>query len=212
MSKSKVRQGSKNMPKKHICARASYLYQAATYLAQQTQVGSSTPQRHVSNPEEMQHLGTDVLGIAQQTTLGSESMKEKTTNVVPSSLGSQRHLVSHLRAVSLKSQFRLPHDVKRSTCRRCNALLIPGSTSSVVLENKSKGSRKPWADIHVITCLSCRTEKRFPVGATKQASKKNRVRDLEVAGSSQYLKLSELHSTIPCPTVGEDGQVPALAN
>jgi len=212
MSNSKVKQGPKNMPKKHICARASYLYQAATYLAQHTQVGLSTPQKHVSHTEEMQLLCTDVLGIAEQTSLGSESMKEKTTNVGPSSLGSKRHLVSHLRALSLKSQFRLPHDVKRSTCKRCNALLILGSTSSVVLENKSKGSRKPWADIHVIICLSCRTEKRFPVGATRQARKKNRERDLEVARSSQYLMLSELHSKIPSPTGGEDSQDPALAN
>jgi ribonuclease P protein subunit RPR2 len=60
-------------------------------------------------------------------------------------------------------------------CKSCNTVLIPGRTVSQTIENPSKGGRKPWADVLVVTCLICGGKKRFPVGATKQLKKHKRI-------------------------------------
>jgi len=64
--------------------------------------------------------------------------------------------------------------VKALLCKRCDVLLVPGSTSSVTVENASRGGKKPWAEVEVVRCLACGAEKRFPVGATRQKRKTRR--------------------------------------
>ena len=74
----------------------------------------------------------------------------------------------------MKSQIRLSPAIKRSLCKRCDALLVSGSDSTSRLENKSRGGKKPWADVLVVTCNSCGTVKRFPVGAKRQSKRAER--------------------------------------
>lgn len=76
----------------------------------------------------------------------------------------------------MKSQIRLSQDVKHSICKRCSAILIPGSTSSSKVENLSRGGKKPWADVLVIECNVCSAQKRFPVGAKRQPRKNLRAK------------------------------------
>ena len=92
-------------------------------------------------------------------------------------LGPSRHLISQLRSVSLKGQIRLSQAMKHSICKRCDALLVPGSTSSTRIENKSRGGKKAWADVLVVTCQSCSAVKRFPVGAKRQCRRHLRAND-----------------------------------
>ncbi|KAK2746516.1 hypothetical protein FQN57_003142 [Myotisia sp. PD_48] len=73
-----------------------------------------------------------------------------------------RQYTLQYRAVSLKSQIRLDQDIKRSICKRCDSPLRPGSTSTEEVENKSQGKKKPWADVLVVTCNFCGTQKRYP--------------------------------------------------
>lgn len=83
-------------------------------------------------------------------------------------------LGSDLQQVSRKGQLRLSIDLKRSMCKSCNTILIPGRTASQVIENLSKGGKKPWADVLLIECQLCGSKKRFPIGATRQLSKSER--------------------------------------
>lgn len=144
---------SKGMPNKHLHARSTFLYQAATYLTLQT-----------ATQDEF------AIDVAQD--------KESPPHAAPAT---QRHLPlalelgSDLQQVSRKGQLRLAVDLKRSMCKSCNTVLIPGRTVSQTIENPSKGGRKPWADVLVVTCLICGGKKRFPVGATKQLKKPKRV-------------------------------------
>ena len=144
---------SKGMPNKHLHARSTFLYQAATYLTLQT-----------ATQDEF------AIDVAQD--------KESPPHDAPAT---QRHLPlalelgSDLQQVSRKGQLRLAVDLKRSMCKSCNTVLIPGRTVSQTIENPSKGGRKPWADVLVVTCLICGGKKRFPVGATKQLKKPKRV-------------------------------------
>lgn len=136
---------AKGAANRHLQARLTYLEKASKYLAQQ-QYG---------------HNG--------QTSANHNEAINAPTHGLPQLLS------SHLRSVSLKSQIRLPQDVKRSICRRCDTPLIGSSTSDVTIENHSKDKAKPWAEIRVITCRSCGTKKRFPIGAKRQSKKKDRL-------------------------------------
>jgi len=136
---------AKGAVNKHLQARITYLEKASKYLAQQQY-------DHEDQTSEKHNEETDAL-----------------THGLPQLLS------SHLRSVSLKSQIRLRQDVKRSICRKCDTPLIDTSTSYTTIENYSKGKAKPWAEVRVITCKSCGTKKRFPIGAKRQSKKKDRL-------------------------------------
>ncbi|KAG9185350.1 ribonuclease P protein subunit RPR2 [Alternaria panax] len=143
---------SKGIPNKHLHARSTFLYQAATYLTLQTATQDEFAIDVAQDKESHPH---DAPTTQRYSPLALE-------------------LASDLQQVSRKGQLRLAVDLKRSMCKSCNTVLIPGRTVNQTIENPSKGGNKPWADILVVTCLICGGEKRFPVGATKQPKKAKR--------------------------------------
>ncbi len=136
----------KGIPNKHLHARTTFLYQAASYLTLQFSVRDGVQTSDRSDRSQIQQ---------------------------PSSLALQ--LGSDLHTVSRKAQLRLAIDLKRSMCKSCNAILVPGHTATQVVENQSRGGHKPWADVLVITCKRCDSKKRIPVGAKRQLKKRDRV-------------------------------------
>jgi ribonuclease P protein subunit RPR2 len=143
---------SKGIPNKHLHARSTFLYQAATYLTLQT-----------ATPDDI------TIDVAQDKESGSHDAFE-TQRRSPLAL----ELGSDLQQVSRKGQLRLAVDLKRSMCKSCNTVLVPGHTVVQTIENPSKGGKKPWADVLVVACLVCGGKKRFPVGAAKQLKKVKR--------------------------------------
>ncbi|GAB7346581.1 hypothetical protein MBLNU457_5769t1 [Dothideomycetes sp. NU457] len=161
---------AKGAVNKHLQARIAYLEKASKYLAQQQ------------------------YGHENQTFGKHNEATDAPTHGLPQLLS------SHLRSVSLKSQIRLTQDVKRSICRKCDMPLIESSTSDITIENDSKDKAKPWADIRVITCRSCGTKKRFPIGAKRQTKKKNRLvstsgKDMTVDSKSPLQQQSDAIKT-----------------
>ncbi|EPE25530.1 RNAse P Rpr2/Rpp21/SNM1 subunit-containing protein [Glarea lozoyensis ATCC 20868] len=107
------------VPNKILHTRISYLYQAASYLA--------TQQQHSKTSQDKQQFGGNGCSYVPAVNL----------------------LVGDLKAVSLKAQIRMSPAMKQSMCKSCNSILIDGSTCSSEVENKSKGGKKPWADVLV---------------------------------------------------------------
>lgn len=186
MMKVEKRKGVANQPHKHLHARISYLYQAATYLAtvqtshhedQKTTTALTNPEVVETNTDNLlkmnERAGENNLEkeISAQVQMKGDAPSLNVTKPLlidaSGSLGSAR-LLSHLRSVSLKSQIRLSSEMKHSICKRCNTLLISGHTSTNQVENKSRGGKKAWADLLVITCNVCGMAKRFPVKAKRQ--------------------------------------------
>ena len=178
-----------NAPQKHLHSRISFLYQAAGYL---------TSVQQVSQNSALQSIGIDLAvfkpiiqaspedSSPKSTSIYSECSSSQDPNTKPPTdaenshtsargLGLACRLTSHLQAVSLKGQIRLSPAVKHSICKKCHAFLIPGSTMSSLIENKSRGGKKPWADVLVQRCNSCGATKRFPVGMKRQPCRKDRV-------------------------------------
>ncbi|KAK8040530.1 Rpr2-domain-containing protein [Apiospora marii] len=79
-----------------------------------------------------------------------------------------------MRTTSEKAVIRLSPALKHTVCKYCDSLLIEGETCVSVVENASKGGKKPWADVLVIRCKACKGVKRFPVGASRQKKQKLR--------------------------------------
>jgi ribonuclease P protein subunit RPR2 len=94
-------------------------------------------------------------------------------------------LGADLHTVSRKAQLRLALDLKRSMCKSCHTVLVPGRTATQLVENQSKGGKKPWADVVVVSCNFCDGKKRFPAGAKRQPKKSVRKAALESAAVSE---------------------------
>lgn len=181
MTQSKAKP-QKGITQKNLHSRISFLYQAATYLTKvdgQSQAKTSClkdeskmscdPGKEVqcaaTTPEAVSDDGVPVCTIEQADMMPKIGPHNDWAS---NDFGLSRQLLAHLRAVSLRSQIKLTPAVKHTICKRCNLLLVPGSTSTSYVENKSSGGRKPWADVLVTTCTACGTSKRFPVGAKRQ--------------------------------------------
>ncbi len=88
--------------------------------------------------------------------------------------GMGRRLATDMRAVSLKTRIRLTPAVKQMICKFCDSVLIDGQSCTSTVENKSKGARKPWADVLVRKCHTCGRERRYPVSAARPKRKTDR--------------------------------------
>lgn len=138
---------------RHIYSRASYLYQAANYLA------------------EVSHQTQD----DSKPTATNASRQTKTTQNL------SRQLASDLKLVCQKNVIRQTPGMKRTICKFCNTTLIEGETSHSTVENPSQGGKKPWADLLVIGCLTCGNAKRYPVSARRQ--KRQHLRQAEATNT-----------------------------
>ncbi|KTW32048.1 uncharacterized protein T551_00730 [Pneumocystis jirovecii RU7] len=70
--------------------------------------------------------------------------------------------INTAKKIARKAVLKINPSIKRTLCRRCDTILLPGITSSIKIENFSK-KNKNKADISVITCNFCNTQKKYPV-------------------------------------------------
>ncbi|KAK6459025.1 RNAse P Rpr2/Rpp21/SNM1 subunit domain-containing protein [Scheffersomyces xylosifermentans] len=77
-----------------------------------------------------------------------------------------RGLARTLDLVSKKTVLKLSPELKRTLCKKCNSVLIPGLSVSIYIENLSK-SKAPHNDSLIHKCLKCHEIKRFPVGKNR---------------------------------------------
>lgn len=181
--KSKGKKDSAGGANSHIRARIDYLYKAATFLQAQSLAhhdGDSTNKTTDQGSTAPKYIVPLIAGSTNAVSEGEASDEQNPTGQLPQL---SRNYVSQMRGVSLKTQLRLPVDMKRSFCKRCDTLLVPGVNCTRDLMNPSRGRKKPWADLLVIRCSTCGTEKRFP--QTEKRSKKLTARRQEKAQEKQ---------------------------
>ncbi|KOS17670.1 Ribonuclease P protein subunit rpr2 [Escovopsis weberi] len=160
-AKAKAKGAASSVQNRHIYTRASYLYQAASYLAS----------RSLSRAPEAG--GPSEAGDAEDGPKKRQAL-----------MNTSRRFVSDMRSITLKTQIRCTPAVKRSICKFCDTLQIEGTTCRSVVENASRGGRKPWADVLVVRCQTCGNAKRFPVGAAKQTKRGERAKKPEGAAEA----------------------------
>ncbi|KAI8632790.1 Rpr2-domain-containing protein [Xylariaceae sp. FL1651] len=181
MAKSKAH-GS--VPNKHLYSRLSYLYQAATYLGSQA---------GWENDQKSEHCAPDQITGSH----GSSDARNPAADQLRLTLA--RHLLTDLRATSLKSQIRVSPSIKHTICKFCDALLVEGETRTSVVENKSKGGKKPWADVLVVKCNTCGGAKRFPVQAPRQKRRPQRRPDSKDMSKDATERLDNVEQNMDHP-------------
>ncbi|KAI0097976.1 RNAse P Rpr2/Rpp21/SNM1 subunit domain-containing protein [Nemania sp. FL0031] len=149
-----------SVPNRHLYSRLSYLHQAAAFLG--SQVGNTHNPKSKPSPSNRLENGTPPVDTPKYS--APDQLR----------LNLARHLLTDLRATSLKSQLRLSPAIKHTICKFCDTLLIEGETSTSIVENKSKGCKKPWADVLVVKCNTCNGVRRFPVQAPRQKRRSQR--------------------------------------
>lgn len=145
MAKSKA----PSVPNKFSYSRASYLYQAAHYLANPPQISQDDSAQTISSKDK--HSAPNPSAVERQAALDVS-----------------RYLSTDLRAVCLKAQIRQSPAMKRGICKFCDTVQVEGKTCHLTVENSSKGGKKSWVDVLAIRCLACGHVKRFPVSASRQ--------------------------------------------
>lgn len=153
----KGQKGSPGTAQSHIRARISYLHKASAYI-----LSSSSPATHPQDNKESSDGGNPSQQEVGNRSNDSPKYSSVANQSKPQTARLPRQYLSQMRGVSLKSQLRLPQDIKRSACKRCDILLVPGSNCTEEIENLSRGKKKPWADVRVVHCTYCGTTKRFP--------------------------------------------------
>lgn len=134
--------GKAPIPNKNVHLRLSFLHQAALYLS-----------NHADATEP--------------TTEPKSALSSQSSGKVQQYGGQSRYLLNHMKGVGRKSVIRLDKEVKRKVCKACDQSLDAYS-SMRVMENESKGGRKPWADVLLVKCRNCSTPKRFPRGERRR--------------------------------------------
>lgn len=158
MPKQKVQKGPKGAA--HVNARINYLYKIANYMQYSAQSSFETTTTTVTAniaPEngEDNNNNNNYCPPPQKSNKGNAAAQLSNTS---------RLYVSQMRGVSRKGQQRLPLNVKRSVCKRCDSLFIPEVTCSRKIANPARpGTKsKPWADLLVVECSVCGFQKRYP--------------------------------------------------
>jgi ribonuclease P protein subunit RPR2 len=150
-------ESAKKVVHPHLHARLAFLQRAAKVL------------------EEQQHAGGNDQQSAQGSLTNVERENEATAGLFDSKSNAlARELSSHTTSIMRKTKLRITPEIKRTICKKCSSKLIEGHSSVSEMENNSRDGKKPWADVLLVTCLSCGMEKRFPKGQTRGTRKKLR--------------------------------------
>lgn len=152
-------------------SRMSFLYQAATCMAA-VEAGRSDPGLSPKANPPTAAADCDA-HMEEGDSHGDDTRHDESSYSKTQALS--RRLLTDLRSVTLKTQIRMTSDIKRTICKYCDTLLIEGQTCTSTVENKSKGGKKPWADLLTIKCHTCSRKRRYPVNAPRQKRRPHRV-------------------------------------
>lgn len=175
--------GKRKNVNSHLRARLDYLHKAAAYLhsttisskhrnQQSNNANNANDEKREAEPSSIRTV-PQILSpgaAAPAAALDSGAVHQEQAPTLDHLPNIPRVYISQLRGISLKTQIRLPQEVKRSFCKRCDTLLVPGVSCTQEIRNASRGGKKPWADVRVVRCTACGTEKRYP--QTEKRSKK----------------------------------------
>ncbi|KAH9858451.1 RNAse P Rpr2/Rpp21/SNM1 subunit domain-containing protein [Lenzites betulinus] len=129
-----------------IIQRINFLYQASTYLNSISQAG----------PRESNSEGSSALNVGESSK-GKSRKKRKVRHPKDASELSRSYIGS-MRQVGQKTMVRMDPSIKRTLCKSCDTVLLPGSTVTVRIMPNSRS----YGQSVVYKCLTCNTSRRIP--------------------------------------------------
>ncbi|GAA6032614.1 hypothetical protein JCM8097_004839 [Rhodosporidiobolus ruineniae] len=160
------------VPNRDALQRINYLHQASTLLSTILAAEAAEPPRKRSRKgkeratdepesEQARQASTSKGGADGADGEDGEGRKRKRQRQGKTTSEAVRpvsqHLARQMVEVAKKATVRMDPSVKRTKCKGCSVVLVPGVTSRVRV--KPSG---PHAHVIVHTCLSCQTQRRLP--------------------------------------------------
>ncbi|KAJ4493760.1 RNAse P Rpr2/Rpp21/SNM1 subunit domain-containing protein [Lentinula edodes] len=127
-----------------VIQRLNFLYQASVYLHNIHSSSQSTPVSSSSQP------------VNESTSKKNEGKKSKKKRIVQLN-DLSRSYIETMKSVGTKTTVQVDPSVKRTLCKGCNAVLVPGSTASVRTRRSSTHGH-----IMIYTCSGCKHHSRIP--------------------------------------------------
>ncbi|POV96447.1 hypothetical protein PSHT_15127, partial [Puccinia striiformis] len=163
-----------------VLQRLNFLHQASHYLASVTRTDLDRTQLS-KNEENSDHLHHH---------LPSNQPRSRHDTCLPIPhlpvLGLSRVLSKSMKVIAKKSVLRMDPSVKRSICRSCHLLLIPGTTSTTKILRSSSHRHKVKT-----RCLSCSHERQIPHPPKPKQDPTDR------SGGHEHELMSEKKRSIP---------------
>ncbi|KAI0358550.1 Rpr2-domain-containing protein [Trametes cingulata] len=126
-----------------IVQRINFLYQASTYLSA---ISQALPSSAADGGFEVSAQGTN------------QKSKRKSTLRHPKNTAElSRSYIGTMRIVGQKTMVRMDPSLKRTLCKGCDAVLLPGTSATVRVKPLPSHGQAV-----VYTCLTCRTSRRIP--------------------------------------------------
>ncbi|KAI9442262.1 Rpr2-domain-containing protein [Lactarius indigo] len=143
-----------------ILQRLNFLYQASAYLESMSSKSDVRPEV-CSSTDVMEDVSADVSGSARPTAgltkaqLGRRERRRKRRVIQAADIG--QGYVRAMRLIGQKTTVKMDPSVKRTLCKGCDTILIPG-LSATVRVNGSNNHR------HLVTttCFRCKSSRRIP--------------------------------------------------
>ncbi|TDL24232.1 Rpr2-domain-containing protein [Rickenella mellea] len=157
-------QNPNNIPNKDILQRLNFLYQASVLMhkiaSPSDNPDSSTPDSGNPRLEATQEDNSETGRGRHERNMHKSNGKQQRMGTA-SDLA--RNYIRSMRIIGQKTNVRMDPSVKRSLCKGCSTVLVPGSTATVRI--KSMRSHR-----HAIsyTCTHCSTTRRIPAPPTAQ--------------------------------------------
>ncbi|RPD57517.1 Rpr2-domain-containing protein [Lentinus tigrinus ALCF2SS1-7] len=122
-----------------IIQRINFLYQASTYLNTISSPAASSSSNAPAQPPK------------------GKSKKKNTIRHPKSTAELSRCYIGSMRIVGQKAMVRMDPSIKRTLCKQCDTVLIPGSTASVRVRPLSSHGHAV-----VYICMTCNATRRIP--------------------------------------------------
>ncbi|KAL0572066.1 hypothetical protein V5O48_009884 [Marasmius crinis-equi] len=137
-----------------IIHRLNFLYQASVYLNGMDQSHHSSSAQ--SEPEPSASTSTPMnMNISEEQRTESRKKRRKPRKIGIKDLA--RSYIDTMKVVGTKTTVRMDPSIKRTLCKGCNTVLVPGSTASVRVK-----SSPTHGHIITYTCLECQALRRLP--------------------------------------------------
>jgi len=131
---------------REIYQRMNFLYQAATLMTTITANISPPPSPTTSTTSTSQQPSVSV----QEQVLQQEELSIKPVNLA--SLG--RFYVNTMKTIGTKQVLRIDPSIKRTICKRCETILLPGATSRIRIKSRPEPHLQ-------IMCTECNASKNY---------------------------------------------------
>jgi len=141
-----------SVPNRDVMQRLNFLYQASVYL----NAVSSPVENHPTTPTEQAPIAS--------TSTSTEEEPRRSKRRTTSTADLSRSYVQAMKAIGRKTVVKMDPAVKRTLCKGCGTVLIPGSTSTVRIKPSSSHG-------HAVTytCTKCKTSRRIPAPPVLQS-------------------------------------------